>query len=173
MRYLELPELKALLAEIPNRRHKLMILVGFFHGLRVSELINLTAAHVRDGYVDVQRLKGSMRTIQPYVRNADPELDESAGLTELAHSLKPEDRLFPMTRDGVLKLMQRAGTRAGLPKHKLHPHALKHSIALHTIKSAGIENVRQYLGHKSLSSTGAYLRVTDEAASKAVMGAFV
>jgi integrase len=140
-------------------------------GLRVSELINLKGADIRDGYVNVQRLKGSMRTVQRYVRNPDPLLDEHTGLTELSRVVNEDEILFPMTRSGVWRLMQRAGKLAGLPQHKLHPHALKHSIALASIKSAGIENVRQYLGHKSMSSTGAYLRVTDEAASSAVIGA--
>jgi integrase len=61
--------------------------------------------------------------------------------------------------------MQRAGAAAGLPKHKCHPHSLKHSCAMLAIKKIGIESVRQYLGHKSLSSTGAYLRVSDGEAS--------
>jgi site-specific recombinase XerD len=39
---------------------------------------------------------------------------------------------------------------------------------MQTIKSAGIENVRQYLGHKNISSTGAYLKVSDEVASEAI-----
>jgi integrase len=42
---------------------------------------------------------------------------------------------------------------------------------MHTIKTAGIENVRQYLGHRSMASTGAYLRVDDDAASKAIAAA--
>jgi site-specific recombinase XerD len=60
---------------------------------------------------------------------------------------------------------------AGIPAHLAHLHILKHSIAMQTIHSAGIENVRQHLGHKSIASTGAYLKVSDEAASKAVMDA--
>ena len=83
-------------------------------------------------------------------------------------TLKPGDRLFPMSRFGVYKLIKRAGKRAGIPEHKLFPHALKHSIAMQTIHSAGIENVRQWLGHKSIASTGAYLRVSDEEASRAI-----
>jgi hypothetical protein len=43
--------------------------------------------------------------------------------------------------------------------------------AMQTIKAAGIENVRQYLAHKSIASTGAYLRVTDADASSAVTAA--
>jgi hypothetical protein len=41
---------------------------------------------------------------------------------------------------------------------------------MQTIKSAGIENVRAYLGHKSISPTGAYLKV-DDAAGKAIAAA--
>ena len=43
--------------------------------------------------------------------------------------------------------------------------------AMQTIRSAGIENVRTYLGHKSIASTGSYLQVDDDAASRAIAGA--
>ena len=171
MQHLDRSELKALLKAIPQTRNRLMILVGFHHGLRVSELTALTPANAKDGYLSVQRLKGSMRTIQPFVRHEDPELDEHTPLTQLVALCSPTEKLFPMTRSGVDKLIKRAGTKAGIPRHKLHPHVLKHSIACQTIQKAGIENVRQWLGHKSIASTGAYLRVTDEAASRAIHGA--
>jgi site-specific recombinase XerD len=168
MQALDRTEIKRLLAEVPNQRHRLMLVVTFNHGLRVSETIGLTGSSIRDGFVTVQRLKGSMKTIQPYMSSADPDLDEVSGLIELSQAVGLNERLFPMTRSGVYRLMQRCGERAGLPKHKLHPHGLKHAVALATIHTAGIENVRQWLGHKSISSTGSYLRVTDDAAAKAV-----
>jgi integrase/recombinase XerD len=148
-----------------------MFKVGYLHGLRVSELISLKRENIRDGFVSVQRLKGSLKTVQPFVKSTDPELDEATELRELYGTLKPGDRLFQMTRNGVYKLMQRAGGKAGIPAHKLHPHALKHSCAITGIKNMGIHLVRQYLGHKSISSTGEYLKETDEAASAAFAGA--
>lgn len=168
MNHLTREELKSLLKEVPNPRQRLMLKVGFWHGLRVSEIINLDGSSIRDGYVSVQRLKGSMKTHQPFQVSVDPILDESQELHDLAKTAKPGERLFPMTRFGVGKLMQRAGRRAGIPRHKLFPHILKHSIAMQTIHDAGIENVRQWLGHRNISSTGAYLNVTDEAASIAI-----
>jgi integrase/recombinase XerD len=171
MNHLTQDEIKALLQEVPDPLQRLMFKVGFLHGLRVSELINLTREDIRDGYVKVQRLKGSMKTIQPFVKHSDSALDESDELTSLFGTLAPKERLFPMTRNGVYKLMQRAGKRAGIPTHKLHPHALKHSCAMAVIGKVGIEEVRQYLGHKSLSSTGEYLKVSDEMASRAFAGA--
>lgn len=168
MNHLTRSEFKSLVQSVRNPKHRLMLKVGFNHGLRVSELINLTEANIRDGYVDVQRLKGSMRTIQRYQASDDPLLDEAQELKAMAATLKPGERLFHITRSGVDKLMKRCGKRAGIPQHKLFPHVLKHSIAMQTIKGAGIENVRQWLGHKSISSTGSYLRVSDEAASQAI-----
>ncbi len=171
MHYLDRSELKSLLAAIPDDRNRLMVLVAFHHGLRVSEVINLTGASIRDGHVKVQRLKGSLKTIQPYVRHSDPALDESKGLEELARTVKPSERLFPITRFGADKLMRRAGAKAGLPVHLCHFHVLKHSVASQSIGKAGIENVRQWLGHKSIASTGSYLRVSDQEAAKAISAA--
>jgi integrase/recombinase XerD len=168
MHHLTRSEVKSLLQAVPDQRQRLMLLVTFNHGLRVSETITLTGASIRDGFVKVQRLKGSLKTIQPYVRSEDPDLCEFDGLTELARTATPRERLFNITRDGVLKLMKRAGKRAGLPEHLCHPHILKHSICHAVIHSAGVENVRQWVGHRSLASTGAYLRVTDQAAAVAV-----
>lgn len=171
MQSLTREELKSLIQAVPNPRQRLMLKVGFHHGLRVSEIIGLDDTNIRDGYVKVQRLKGSMKTIQPFMKDPDPLLDEAEELGELSRTLKAGEKLFPMTRFGVHKLMQRAGKRAGLPAHKLHPHVLKHSIAMQTIHKAGIENVRQWLGHKNISSTGSYLIVSDEVAAVAIAGA--
>jgi integrase len=170
MQHLTIHEVKSLVNEINDPDNKTMILVGFWHGLRVSELINLQGGDIKDGFVSVQRLKGSMKTIQPYVVHPDPALDESKGLKHLADTVGHQTRIFRMTtRYGVYKLIQRAGKKAGIAEHKLHPHVLKHSIAMFSIKKAGIENVRQYLGHKSIASTGAYLKVTDDEASAAIL----
>lgn len=173
MYHLTIDEIKRFLQEVPvvsgdGVRQRLMFKVTFHHGFRVSETINLTARNARDGFLNVRRLKGSLRTVQPFVSHPDPELDEAAELDALLKTLKIDDKLFPMCRSGVYRLMQRAGKRAGLPVHKLHPHVLKHSIAMASIGPAGIENVRQWLGHKSISSTGFYIRVTDQAASRAI-----
>ena len=170
MNHLTKDEFKSLLKNIPDERKKLMLKVGFLHGLRVSELITLTKENIRDGYVNVQRLKGSMHTIQPYVANADPDLDEATGLKAAYGTLQKGEKLFPWTRNGVYKMMMAAGRKAGLPEHKCHPHSLKHSCAMVVI-GTGIENARQYLGHRNISSTGAYIRVSDEVASSAFAGA--
>jgi len=178
MEHLSREQLLAVLghAKAARERDWVLLLVSFWHGLRASEAIGLTPEHFTDGYLAVQRLKGSLRTVQPLVSDENELLNEREAVEawlarhETAHGgAGRAKRLFPISRVQFYRLMRRYGRLAGLPQHLCHPHVLKHSIAMQSIREAGIENVRQYLGHRSISSTGAYLKVTDEAASAAVV----
>lgn len=173
MQHLTIEEIKSLVHNVKSDRDKLLILVTLQHGLRISETLSLRKGNnIRDGYVSIQRLKGSKKTIQPFVKSSDPDLDESGPLNKLLETLKDGDLLFPTYRMKVWRFIQQAGKKAGIPQHKLHPHALKHSCAMLSIKKIGIENIKQYLGHASLGSTGHYLRITDQEASEAFAGVF-
>lgn len=163
-------ELRAVLAAAKERRERdwLMILVAFWHGLRASEVVHLTRRNIHDGAITVQRLKGSLKTTQPLIEHADLLFDERKALIELCLKTPVNQRLFPIVRQHFWRLVQRYGDASGIPEQKCHPHVLKHTIAMQTVHSAGIENTRQYLGHKSMASTGEYLRVTDDQAAAAV-----
>jgi integrase/recombinase XerD len=163
-------EILALLgaAKVKRQRDWLMILLAFNHGLRASEVIGLTAANVRDGYLDVQRLKGSLRTIQPLLAHRLALLNEREAMIDFVRNTPATQRLFPITRQRFWQLVREHGRAAGIPQHKLPPHPLKYSIAQQNIEKVGIQNIRQWLGHKSMGSTGKYLEVTDEAASRAL-----
>lgn len=156
-------ELRALLesARADRERDHLMILVAFWHGLRASELIGLTANSIKDEYLTVKRLKGSLKTVQPLISHPDKLFDERKLLFDYTCGMHGNQRLFPVSRISFWRIMRKHCLAAGIPEHKAHPHALKHTIAAQTIEHAGIENTRQWLGHKSISSTGEYLRVTD------------
>jgi len=173
MTHLTRSELLALLraARSHSERDWLMILVCFWHGLRASEVTGFTKAAVRDGHLTIQRLKGSLKTTQPLIAHQDPLLNEREAL-EVRVSQTPAGRpVFDISRVQFFRLMQHYCKRAGIPGHKAHCHVLKHSLAMQTIRAAGIEHVRQYLGHRSIASTGAYLRVSDAEASAAIIKA--
>lgn len=155
-------------ARAHSARNFLMILVAYSHGLRASEVIALTPDAVKDGLLTVRRLKGSFRTEQPLVSSAETLLNERSAWFDFVRNQPSNQRLFPITRQHFWRLIQRYAAAAGIPARKRHPHVLKHTIALQTIHSAGIDNVRQYLGHKSMASTGEYLKRTDAEASEAV-----
>jgi integrase len=175
MEHLTREQLLAVLAEArrESERDWLMILVGYWHGLRIAEVCALTPQNFNSGYLTVRRLKGSLKTVQPLVMHSDPLLDERAAIEAWTSKFSVRQRIFGIGRSMLGKLFERYCRQAGIPRHHRHFHVLKHSIAMHSIKDAGIESVRQYLGHKSISSTGQYLRVDDATASAAVQAALV
>jgi len=164
-------ELMALLAaaKASSERDWLMILLTFWHGLRASEVIQIQAHHVRDGHLTVARLKGSLKTVQPLIEHPDPLLNEKAALIDYVSGRPKNQCLFRMSRTHFWRLVAKHARTAKLPERKGHPHALKHSCAMSLISKVGIENTRQWLGHRSMSSTGEYLKVSDEDAGRAVL----
>jgi integrase/recombinase XerD len=144
-----------------NKVHYLAILIAYSHGLRASEVTQMRGSQVKDGYLTVERLKGSLKTVQPILieREAIEKLAVSVGLT---------GRLFPFSTRWFQKLMHRYGKLAGIPYHKARCHTLKHTCAMLALEGGmKLNEVQAYLGHKSLSSTGQYLKVNDDQASKA------
>lgn len=173
MHSLSKPQLLALLgaARAYRERDWLMIVVAFNHGLRASEVVGLTRDSIRDGFLTVQRLKGSNKTTQELVEHAEPLLNERQPLFDYTAHFLNTDKIFPISRQQFWRIVRKHGKQAGIPSHLCHPHTMKHSIAAQTIAKAGIENVRVHLGHKSIASTGEYLKVSEPDASAAVRGA--
>jgi integrase len=162
------------LARVRDSRLHAMILIGWRHGLRASEIVGLRVGDfdMVGGFLTVARLKGSLRTTQQLFP------DERAILPRLLASKGPADFVFPGRKAGrslsywsFWNNFQRLCRDLEFPNHLSHPHVLKHSTGMTVIKQ-GIENCRQYLGHKSIASTGAYLRVSDDQASRAALAAF-
>jgi integrase len=154
-----------------RERDGLMILTAWYHGLRASELVGIIRDDIPDGYLRVKRLKGSLLTVQALFENPNPLFDERRRLEHFISGMAGNQRVFPVTRRTFHRIFRKHALAVGIPQHLAHPHILKHSIAMQTIQTAGIENVRQHLGHKSMSSTGEYLKTSDSAATAAISGA--
>lgn len=166
MKSLTRPELDSLLAVAVkhNPLHALMFLVTFNHGLRVSETLALTRENFVNGYLVVQRLKGSKKTAQPLQEN------EREGLLALA--AVTEGALFPTYRMKFWRLMQKYGTEAGIPEFKLHPHTLKHTTGrLGYEGGMGIAELQTWLGHENGKNTMVYMEASEEQAANAFAAA--
>lgn len=150
-----------------NELHWLMILLSFNHGLRPSEVCEMTVGQVTNGYIYIPRKKGSESTLQRMTS------EEREAIERQIKNLSPKDRIFPMTTRWYQKLMNKYGEMAGIPGKKCTPHKLKHTCAMLSIeKGMKIHEVQTRLGHKSLSSTGRYLRISDGQADDAFSKAF-
>ena len=148
MEYLTKSELRRLFEvayEQDHHRHLFLVTV-FWHGSRVSETLEVRGTDIRDGKIVIRRKKGSVKTEQDIHKDKDPLFDESP-ILKLAGT---QGRLFPWSRFQMHKFITKCGLMAGIPKDKLHMHALKHSTAmvLWTATGGNLGLLQRHLGHK-------------------------
>ena len=168
MQYLNTEERLRLweVAESQNHEHALILKLGFWHALRISEIVpsrmkdpnpdsGLRGHQIQDGWICVQRLKSSRRTMQPL----HPDLVE---LKERAR-LNPNGFLFNVSRQRVDEFVKRYAKMAGLHHDKAHFHcAAKHSLAMELWNvTHSLGQIQSYLGHKSAASSLQYLSEVD------------
>jgi len=158
-----------------------MILMAYWHGLRMSEVCALKLADIRDGSLSVQRRQGSLKTVQPLYRDShEPLLDEVTALQEWLKQ-RPNVRsgtLFISRNGGALdkaqffKNFQAAAKAAGFPAAKSNPGILRYSLASHLVaRNVDRALIAKALGHRSINSTFKYItgRRAEKADSSAVV----
>jgi integrase len=151
-------ETEALLeaARSHSERDYLMLLLTVNHALRASELLAIEANDIRDKHLYTARMKGSKRTVQPLT---DAELES---LNKLFTGIRPDGRLFPITRMQLWRVVQKHCKTAGISRVAAHPHSLKHTNCRTTLAQTGnLRAVQVIAGHSSITSTLEYTKLTD------------
>jgi site-specific recombinase XerD len=165
-----------------------MVLLGFRHGLRVSEICRLRLVddpEQKDSFLDttcntlvIRRLKGSAKTVQVLMSSTNPLFDESATIQAYLKVRKVNggDFLFASREGGALdpsqffRIFQDICAEAGIGPEKRFPHILKHTRASLLVKAGGeIAHVKQFLGHRAISSTTIYAQLNDQEATQAAL----
>lgn len=172
MEYLTRSELRRLfkIAYERNKTHHLALVVGLWHGLRVSEILAIKGTDIVDGQLSVKRLKRSKPTVQPIHVDPDPLFDESPLLEMAAQNRR---RMFHFSRQRVDQFIRKYGEVAGIHPDKLHAHAVcKHSLAMLLWDSThSLGQIQSYLGHKAASSTMCYLVEVDAQKAQSAVAA--
>ncbi|MGJ3355910.1 tyrosine-type DNA invertase [Providencia sp. Je.9.19] len=140
-----------------------LLLMGFLHGFRVSELGSLGVSDIDlvQSVVYVRRLKGGLSTIQPL--HSDETVAIQAWLEERKHFKATDNNwLFlsqkhrPLSRSRIYRLIQKYGQLANL-EIKVHPHMLRHGCG-YALADLGRDTrlIQDYLGHRNISHTVIY-----------------
>lgn len=171
--YLTEDQVNKLLDATENLRDTLLLQLMYRCGRRVSEVLLLEKDDIlwEDKKIiftilkrkrPVKELKavdeGTMKLLDLYVNDNI----EMRGIRKKM----TDDRLFPITRQYVFKLVRKLGEKTGITKvgiKQIHPHHLRHSFAVHavrtTIKSMeDLSNLQRYMGHANVTTTAHYLQ---------------
>jgi integrase/recombinase XerD len=179
--YLDKPEIDALL-QTPDlqtkqgRRDYALLLFLYNTGARADEAVHLAAGDITWGSSPAVRLVGKAnktRWCPIWPRTADALKQLSAG--HVAHDFVFLNRLDqPLTRFGLYNLVHRIAIRASqtlpsLAAKRVSPHCIRHSCAVHLLRSGvDINTIRAWLGHVSLDTTNIYAEVDLEMKAKAL-----
>jgi len=183
MKALTHDEVLKVLKAADDKRNVAMILLGYRHGMRASEVCGLELKDVdlKNGEITIRRLKGSLKTTQPLADvQGQPLLSEKrvlrAWLDERGDH--PSRFVFVSQKSGRVhrsqfyRVFADAAERAGMPKDKRHPHCLKHALGYSLVEAnVNLAHIKQALGHKSIASTAIYTTPTDETTGKVVVAA--
>ena len=130
-------------------------------GARVSELLQMTAEHVRAGYVDLYTKGGKVRRI--YIPD---KLKKEAELWLRKEGID-SGYLFrnrygnPLSARGLAFRLKGFAHQFGLDPKVVHPHAFRHRFAKNFLEKCNdISFLADLLGHESIETTRIYLRRT-------------
>ena len=155
-------EISAILSMEKNPKHRLLLMLVYSSGLRVSEVVALKREHI-----DLAR-----KVI--YIRLGKGRKDRCTLLSEKAARFITEYCAFygiktwlfpgqpatrPLTIRSAQQIFDKAVRRAEIPK-KISIHCLRHTFATHLLESGtDIRYIQTLLGHANLRTTERYTHV--------------
>ena len=155
-------EVKRLFDAADSEKKKLILMVLYATGLRVSELINLKIKDIDfdEGVIKVVGGKGKkdrvvtvsgklLQRLKEYVKTKSPE--EYVFVSKYGNKLSSRY---------IQYLVKDLSLAAGITKD-VTPHVLRHSYATHLLESgANIRVIQELLGHANLQTTQIYTKVS-------------
>jgi site-specific recombinase XerD len=163
---LSLDEVHALLRAIREPRFQALAMVMYGAGLRISEATQLEVRDIdgRRGVIQIRHGKG----------NVAREAKLSPSLYEWLRDYWRRERphapfLFTSRRcsaspaPATVRKALAAAAKDAFIKKRVTPHVLRHSFATHLLDEGfDVHVIRELLGHKAISSTMRYARVTQK-----------
>lgn len=161
-------EVKSIIASSYNIKHKCMLMLMYWAGLRRSELLNLKPDDIDSErmIINIRGAKGKkdrisllsdnlLQLLRRYYKEYRPDL-------YLFEGLKGE--MYSPT--SVANVLKKAALKAGIKK-LVTPHMLRHSFATHLLEQGtDLRYIQELLGHESPKTTEIYTHVSKKAIEK-------
>ena len=144
-----------------NPKHKLLMILLYSSGLRVSEVVRLKWEDIdfHEKIINIRGAKGKKDRIT---------LLSEKSIEQFKNHYKVSDYLFP-GRKGHLTERTAQAVIKNYSGKKLFPHSLRSSFATHLLDNGEqISSISKLLGHENLQTTQIYTKVSRRSISKII-----
>ena len=164
-------EVFRVLNALDNQKHKVLLMLTYSAGLRVSEVAKIKVCDIDSGRMLLRISQGKGRKDR-YTILSSKLLEE---LRKYYKQYRPKDYLFQgqngedhITERSVQRVFKSACQKAKISK-KVGIHSLRHSFATHLLEQGtDLRYIQELLGHSSSKTTEIYTHVTNRIISKIV-----
>jgi len=154
-------EIKRMINETINIKHKLILKILYGCGLRVSEIVNLKKQDV-DFLQKLIHIKLSKGKKDRFVKIPEIMIEELKGYCLLDNSefLFPSNRGGKLTTATIQAIVENSAKRAKIKK-EVYPHLLRHSFATHLLEQGtDLRIIQKLLGHSDIRTTQIYTQIS-------------
>ncbi len=167
--YLFVEEVSQLIIACNDRKYlyrdKLIIMLLFFNGLRVSELVSIKLSDIKANNLKVLGKGNKERyTIlsTQVLKIVEEYLLSERGTSKSHDYLLINSKGDRLSDRGVRYIVSEISKQSTLSKH-VYPHMLRHSFATYFLThGSDLRTVQTFLGHKNLSTTQVYTHLSNE-----------
>ena len=155
-------EIREMFEVTTNIKHKVVLALLYYAGLRLSEVGNLKWQDIdfERGLIHIKQAKGEKERVV-FLHDRLRELLTGYGIRKSGIILYSE-RGGKYNERTIQQIVKNAARKAGIKK-KATPHVLRHSFATHLLEAgADIRYIQQLLGHKSPRTTQIYTHVANK-----------
>ena len=156
-------EVKKILDNTTNLKHKAILATIYASGLRVSEVVNLKISDINSSEMQIKICggKGKKDRLTILSESNLKILREYFKYYRPGHWLFPgADYSKPLTTRSVEHVLEKSKAKAGILKPAT-VHSLRHSFATHLLEAGtDIYYIQKLLGHSNIKTTSIYLHMT-------------
>ena len=155
-------EVKRILQQVDNLKHKMLLMIAYSAGLRISELLNIRIEDIdsKRKCIKIIQSKGKKDRYTVLSEKVLPLLREYYTHYKPRVYLFEGDAGSKYSHTSVEAILHRAVAKAGIKK-RVTMHTLRHSFATHLLEQGtDIRYIQSLLGHEDARTTQIYTHIT-------------
>lgn len=156
-------EIGTIVSAINNKKHKLIISLGYAAGLRVSEAVDLRVRDIdlEEMIIHIKNAKGKKDRITIFSEKLKNDIKNLIAGKDNKDFVFESNCGGKLTTTSLQKILKQALRRTGIKKDATF-HSLRHSFATHLLENGtDVRYVQEMLGHANIRTTQIYTQVTN------------